>query len=372
MSEREKDTRGERYADDVIDERPKEVLFDVAHGGASDEQRVRAGGKAVADKDDVRAFHGGVAASADRHAHVRLRQGGGVVDPVADHEALKSRFLQVFYLRRLVARQYLSDDFAYPRPFCDRAGGKLVVAREHNGAHAHFFQLAADLFRAVFERVGDPDHPDRPAAYGDIDHALALPLHFQRVLFEGGDVRAALEHESFPARERLFPLYLAHKSRTAHVHRLFGFERLYTPFFDFAQNGERERMGGAFFERRRRGEHEPLISFHVRHARSARGQRPRLIEDDAVHARRLLQRLGVFEEHAAPRRPARPRDDGGGGGKSQRAGAGDDQHRHEYLHAKCRRMPRRAPDDGGEDRDRHDRGHEHARYLVGELGYRRF
>ncbi len=39
----------------------------------------------AADQGDRRGCHGDIRAGADGHAHVRLGQGRGVVDPIADH-----------------------------------------------------------------------------------------------------------------------------------------------------------------------------------------------------------------------------------------------------------------------------------------------
>ena len=73
------------------------------------------------------------------------------------------------------------------------------------------------------------------------------------------------------------------------------------------------------------------------------GQRAGFVKSDHVHLVRQLQRLRVFDQHAVFRRHARARHDGGGRGQPERAGAGDDQHRHGANHGQFKRMPRELP-----------------------------
>src|SRR3989304_4775217 len=58
-------------------------------------------------EDDVAGLLGDVRAGADRHADVGLGEGGGVVDPIADHRHGLALRLELAHLRRLVLRRNL-------------------------------------------------------------------------------------------------------------------------------------------------------------------------------------------------------------------------------------------------------------------------
>src|SRR5258708_2574807 len=67
------------------------------------------------------------------------------------------------------------------------------------------------------------------------------------------------------------------------------------------------------------GEHEEIGDGGL-----AFGERARLVEDDRLNTRGLLERGGVLDEDAVARPKSRPDGDGGRGREAERVGAGDD------------------------------------------------
>jgi hypothetical protein len=112
---------------------------------------------------------------------------------------------------------------------------------------------------------------------------------------------------------------------------------------------------------------------HVDQPRPSLGERPRLVEDQRVDPAQLLDRLGVAEEHARGGAAAHGDRDRHRRCEAERAGAGDDQHRHRVDEGE--RQPRLGPEDGphqeGDGGHPHDDGHEHGRHAVGEALDRR-
>ena len=58
-----------------------------------------------------------------------------------------------------------------------------------------------------------------------------------------------------------------------------------------------------------------------------------LVDDEGVDPGERFERLGVADEHAGPRAPADADHDRHGGRQPQRAGTGDDEHRHRATSA---------------------------------------
>ena len=107
----------------------------------------------------------------------------------------------------------------------------------------------------------------------------------------------------------------------------------------------------------------------IRHGGLAAGDGAGFVEQHGVHLVGFFQRLGVANQHTVFRPLARAHHDGRGRGQPQRAGAGNDEHRHEVD--QCQRHPalhRRQikPQHEGQDGNDHHRGHEHSAHPVGQ------
>src|SRR5260370_23269336 len=69
----------------LLAEREEKILADVTHGRPAEPTRPDDAAEITLHEDDTGALHGHVRARAHRDSHVRLREGGSVVDPVARH-----------------------------------------------------------------------------------------------------------------------------------------------------------------------------------------------------------------------------------------------------------------------------------------------
>ena len=109
----------------------------------------------------------------------------------------------------------------------------------------------------------------------------------------------------------------------------------------------------------------------VGHRGPALGHRPRLVDDQRRQASGVLERDGVADQHAELRPASGADDDRGRRRESQRAGAGDHQHR-DGVDQRNRRIADPPPREReGQHRDRDDDRDEHARHAIGELLDRR-
>ena len=103
------------------------------------------GGDAVertGDEGDVGGFDGDVGAGADRETDVGLREGGGVVDAVADHADEMAFALQAPDLERFVFGQHFGAHASDPDLAGDRGRGAAVVAGDHDDIEAEVLSAA--------------------------------------------------------------------------------------------------------------------------------------------------------------------------------------------------------------------------------------
>ena len=102
----------------------------------------------------------------------------------------------------------------------------------------------------------------------------------------------------------------------------------------------------------------------IGHDRLSLGQRTGLVHDDGVDLMQLLQRFRRLEEHAQLRAAARTDHDRHRRRQSQRARAGNDQHRNADAQRVVHRLSKQQPDDRRRERDAHHDRYEHARNLI--------
>lgn len=79
-----KHTGGNRDQRHVVGKGPEQVLPDIADRGLGQRDRGRHAIQAARHQDDIGGLDGDIGAGADGQAHIRLGQGRGVVDAVAD------------------------------------------------------------------------------------------------------------------------------------------------------------------------------------------------------------------------------------------------------------------------------------------------
>ena len=132
--------RGERQGGGVVPERPAEVAADGAEGGAGEHDRVGDAPQVIAEQDQVRRADRDVGAGPEGQPEVGGGEGGGVVDPVADHGDLVSVRLKPGDDGCLVGGQRPRDHLIDADLRGDRPGGRLVVTCEQDGAQPEFAQ----------------------------------------------------------------------------------------------------------------------------------------------------------------------------------------------------------------------------------------
>ena len=136
-----------------------------------------------------------------------------------------------------------------------------------------------------------------------------------------------------------------------------------------AHDGIRQRMLRRALQRGGKLQKRLLVYAHRRKVGDdglALRERAGLVHHHSVHAVQQLQTFGGLKQHALLRAAPRAHHDGNGRRQTQRARARDDQHRHRRGQRKFKRLPQDQPHDGGDERDRHDDRHEHARDAVGK------
>ena len=122
-------TGGKRDADDIVEKCPEQILVDIAQRSAAQADGSRNIEQAALHEHDVRRVDGDVRACADGDAGVRARQGGGVVDAVADHGDL-ALLLQAANDGLLAVRQDARDDLVHTGLRADGLCRALVIARQ--------------------------------------------------------------------------------------------------------------------------------------------------------------------------------------------------------------------------------------------------
>src|SRR5471032_195087 len=131
---------GQRYADQVVDEGPEQVLAYLAVAAARDRDGGGHQRRIAAHQRDAGGVHGDVGAAGYGDADIGGGQRGGVVDAVADHGDASAAGLQAGDGGRFVGGQHVGDDAAYAQFLADGVGAALVVAGEQDGLDVHRLQ----------------------------------------------------------------------------------------------------------------------------------------------------------------------------------------------------------------------------------------
>ena len=131
----------QRDADDVVDERPEEILPNHVNRLLAQFYGFRKCQQVVAHQRNLRHIHRHIRSLSYRHTHVGKGQGLGVVDSVAHHRYLLAFILKFLYQCLLVARQHLALvmlDAGFLSPVVSRF---LLVATHHIDLYSFFLQL---------------------------------------------------------------------------------------------------------------------------------------------------------------------------------------------------------------------------------------
>ena len=374
QAERDEHARRDGDADGVVEKRPEQVLVDVAQRRAAEPDGRRDVAQAAVDEHDVGRVDGHVRARADGDADVRARERRRVVDAVADHGDLAA-CAQAADLALLTVGQHARDHLVHAGLRADGFRRARVVACDHDDTDAHVPQLADGLRAVGLEHVGHGDDAEQLPASGKKQRRLAgLRERFRLRLHGRGDLGHGAEEVRVAAAERL---PVEHGAQTVarqglKVRDLGGGQPV-------RLRAAQHRLGQWVLAPalERAGQAQQLALRHaggrtdVRHGRVAGGDGASLVERDDLDAAGLLEGGGRLEENAVFRAHAAADHDRHRCGEAERARAADDEHgdaaRERIAHA----APQQQPDNERHERDAHDRRHEHAGHLVGDLRDRR-
>ncbi len=169
---------------------------------------------------------------------------------------------------------------------------------------------------------------------------------------------------------------------SAHTHAGHRVEVLHAvelevPASGLGHDGIGQRMLAALVQAGRQVQHlvgvEALEGHDFLERGASFGEGAGLVDDEGIDAAHVLDGLGIAEQHAHLCRLAGGDHDRHRRGQTQRAGAGDDQHRNRVQDGKGpgRLRAEEAPDEEGGHRDRQDREHEPVGDGIGHPLHRR-
>ena len=165
---------------------------DSSHGPLADGYGSRHAHEVASDQRNVRRLHCDVGARGNGDSHVRLREGGGVVDAVADHRDYLLVLLQGLDVVGFVSGQHVCDHTVD----AERTGDSLcrlpTVSGEHDNFDALALQRGNGFTRALLYGIGDRDHAHCLAVNCHVRHRLAGARHLVACLIESVHGKIAL------------------------------------------------------------------------------------------------------------------------------------------------------------------------------------
>ncbi len=154
-------------------------------------------------------FHGDVGAGAHGDADVGGRQGGRIVDAVAEHADDLASAVQLLHGLGLAIGPDAAAGFIDTDLPADFLGDQFRIAREHHGADAHRLQGLHRLegFRA--QRVGNGHDPQHAVAIGDEHDGAALLFPVPSLAASAPDVDPCVVQQARVADHDLAPVHRA-------------------------------------------------------------------------------------------------------------------------------------------------------------------
>ena len=363
--------RGERDADDIIDERPEKILTNVAQRRAAEPNGGGNVAHAAFHKHNVRGVDGDVRSGADGKTDVRARERRGVVDAVAHHGDLAA-LAQLSDHGLLAVRKHPGDNGVHAGARADGGGSAGVIAREHHNAKPHALELPDGFGGVGLHNVRHGDHAEKPVVPGKIERC------FPFVRKRGGALRNVLRKRGLFADEVRVAAAdgvsfdLCGESAARHGGKIDRLRTLAAAGGKAVENGAGERMLALLFQRR--GETQKLVPGNavrrekIGDLRLAGRDRSGLIQHNDLRAARLFERRCRFEENAVSRADAAADHDGDRRGKPECARTADNEYRNAARERVSEALPDEQPDSDGNGRNAdHDRN-EHTGDLIGGLG----
>ena len=138
--------------------------------------------------DDVRRLDGYVGTGANRNPDVGLGEGGGIVDPVANHHHPNPTTLKLADFGGFLVGQHFGVDFLDANLGGDHCRGAMVVACDHHRSDPGLLDAPDSLGCVVFDGIGDADEPEKLAVASHRDDSLAFVLESFSVHLQRGEV----------------------------------------------------------------------------------------------------------------------------------------------------------------------------------------
>ena len=310
-------------------------MLDVADDGAGKLDGTRDIQGIAFHEHDVGSLLGDIGARTDRQADVSAGEGGGVVDAVAHHGDPMAGILQLTNHALLVGGEHVGDDLPHAHTSGDGMRRKLVVAREHDGAHAERVECGDGLPAGGLELIGNGDRAHERAVLGKEERRLAVAgkgLELRAV-----DLDGQVGHEGGVARgDAVGALARRHASPGNRLERLHGAGHD-AALFGVRHDRLGERVLAVALERRGELEESLLADGGLAVGAAcgqdvgddglALGDGAGFVEHHGVHVSQGLERLGALEQDAHLGTAPGAHHDGDGGGQAQRARAADDHDR---------------------------------------------
>eukprot|EP01022_Parablepharisma_sp_SALTPOND_P021550 TRINITY_DN427_c1_g1_i8.p1 TRINITY_DN427_c1_g1~~TRINITY_DN427_c1_g1_i8.p1 ORF type:complete len:1229 (-),score=506.41 TRINITY_DN427_c1_g1_i8:439-4125(-) len=366
----------QRDADQVVDERPEQVLADLAIGAARDVDGVSGQPRVAMHQGDAGRLHGHIGAGGHGDADVGGGQRRGIVDAVADHRHhARAVGTQRVDGGGLVARQHLGAHVADAQFAGHALRSAPVVAAEHDGGNAQPVQGGDGVPGAGLDLVAEGQQAQHLGAMAIViaprqpGEGAALLLQGLRLCRQGLGGRLQLLHPATAAQVQQLTFDLPLDAQAGHAAGLGGGgDSQVLALGSGIEYGAAQRVFASCLQGR--GQRQQAVGLHaggglqIGQARPAHGQGAGLVEGDHVDAVGDFQRLRILDQDAVARRYAGAGHDGRGRGQAQGAGAGDHHHRHRIEQGLRPVASGQAPAQQRHQRQQQHGRHEHRADLV--------
>ena len=322
------DTRSQGDADDVVEEGPEQVFFDILDDSLAQADGADGVEEVAAHEDGIGAFDGDVGPGTDGHAQIGFGQGRRIIDAVTNHGDFMAFGLEGGDVFFFILRQDAGNDLGNMQALADGFGCALVVACEHDDVDAHFGKVGNGFGAGRFFDVGYGD---------DADDFLVVSKEERRLAVVGQGIEAG--RDGFGV-----DMGFVHEARVAGIIGLAvddgldaaaeeGLEIAGCPagqlmVAGIGRNSFGQGMFAAFFQGSSDGDEVFFRAFqgkNIRDFRTAFGNGTGLVHDDRVDGMGRFQGFAGFDEDTVFSPFASADHDGDWRSQAQGARAGDDQ-----------------------------------------------
>ena len=167
------ETGRQRDTDDIIEERPEQILMNIPERRPSEADRRRHIREPTLHQHHIRRIDRDICARTDRDTEIRAGEGRCIVDAVSDHRDT-SLGLQSTDHRFLSIRQDTGDDMCDTSLLCDGLRRFFIIARDHIDVNAHILKFCDGLRGILLDGVRDRDDPHRMPVTHEEKRGLSL------------------------------------------------------------------------------------------------------------------------------------------------------------------------------------------------------